>query len=240
MHVGETYELHWPHSSQGNCAGDWSGKENARYQTPFYDGVLCGKTDTLAVGVQGQVFLVVNDDSGDYDHDNLLEGMVTYEGQDIANYTGSTTGSSVNNEQCSWYTGITWHVDRACHKISARSFDEMCGQMLVMGMEHDVYPHGARELVDDKWTTDKVMDRRLAEDLHDEDEHALCALTQGCQEAVSTMAKMADPKTEIPVCPTTAAAAAVTKKAEDDVSPAVAPGMSALAMVVGLFVAVFA
>merc|ERR1712028_116908 len=35
MHVGETYEIHWPHSAAGAC-----GTPN-QYQTPFYDGVFC-------------------------------------------------------------------------------------------------------------------------------------------------------------------------------------------------------
>merc|ERR1711990_1134325 len=34
MMVGETYEVHWPHSSAGAC-----GTPN-QYQTPFYDGVF--------------------------------------------------------------------------------------------------------------------------------------------------------------------------------------------------------
>ena len=35
MKVGETYEVHWPHSALGAC-----GTVN-QYQTPFYDGVFC-------------------------------------------------------------------------------------------------------------------------------------------------------------------------------------------------------
>jgi hypothetical protein len=35
MEVGETYEVHWPHSTAGNC-----GTVN-QYQTPFYEGVFC-------------------------------------------------------------------------------------------------------------------------------------------------------------------------------------------------------
>merc|ERR1712070_1108570 len=59
MHVGETYEVHWPHSALGAC-----GTPN-QYQSPFYDGVFCNLTAELlgslgaqdvasAVGVQGQ------------------------------------------------------------------------------------------------------------------------------------------------------------------------------------------
>eukprot|EP00984_Skeletonema_dohrnii_P003215 scaffold1067_cov148-Skeletonema_dohrnii-CCMP3373.AAC.1 len=65
MEVGETYEVHWPHSSVGDC-----GTVN-QYQTPFYDGVFCNLSmeqfaaiavdpQNIAsnVGVHGQVFTV--------------------------------------------------------------------------------------------------------------------------------------------------------------------------------------
>lgn len=35
MEVGETYEVHWPHSAAGACG------TVDQYQTPFYDGVFC-------------------------------------------------------------------------------------------------------------------------------------------------------------------------------------------------------
>lgn len=72
MHVGETYEIHWPHSALGDCGGAY------QFQTPFYDGVFCNwkpggyslnrsvdeKADKVinaqelanSVGVQAQVF----------------------------------------------------------------------------------------------------------------------------------------------------------------------------------------
>jgi len=156
MHVGETYEVHWPHSALGAC-----GTPN-QYQHPFYDGVFCGATaDLLAslqpqeiannVGVQGQVFTIVNDD--DYYYPDLARGMIVEADQgmgiDIAAYTGSTTGTTRDNSICSSYLPITWQVDRKCHLISASSFDKMCFDMLQMrdDMSGDVHPHGARELV---------------------------------------------------------------------------------------------
>merc|ERR1719296_467792 len=65
MEVGQTYEIHWPHSAAGAC-----GTPN-QYQTPFYDGVFCnlpldvfttlGPQDIASnVGVQAQVFTIVN------------------------------------------------------------------------------------------------------------------------------------------------------------------------------------
>jgi len=156
MHVGETYEVHWPHSSLGAC-----GTPN-QYQHPFYDGVFCSATAELLgqltpqdiasnVGVQGQVFTIINDDA--YYYPDLARGMIVEAegglGQNIAAYTGSTTGTTRNNTICSAYTPITWQVDRKCHLISASSFDKACFDMLQMrdDMSGDVHPHGARELV---------------------------------------------------------------------------------------------
>lgn len=141
--------LQWPHSAAGAC-----GTPN-QYQTPFYDGVFCRDgvlTDTASqVGVQAQVFTVVNDEA--FYYPDLMRGMIVdgEKGADIAKYTGSTTGSSRNNEVCSQYSPITWQVDRKCHLISASSFDKMCADMKTQrdDMSGDLYPHGSRELVDD-------------------------------------------------------------------------------------------
>jgi hypothetical protein len=65
MEVGETYEVHWPHSAAGACGTDW------QMQTPFYDGVFChdgiikiAPLNTYEkIGVQSQVFTIVNDES---------------------------------------------------------------------------------------------------------------------------------------------------------------------------------
>merc|ERR1712085_125792 len=46
MHVGETYEVHWPHSAAGACGTPF------QYQTPFYDGVFCRGTSYLAGELQ--------------------------------------------------------------------------------------------------------------------------------------------------------------------------------------------
>jgi len=156
MHVGETYEVHWPHSALGACGTPY------QYQDPFYDGVFCGLTAELlgnltpqdiasAVGVQGQVFTIVNDE--DYYYPEMIRGMIVDSeksmGQHITVYSGSTTGTSRNNQICSNYAPITWQVDRKCHLISASSFDKMCADMLQMrdDMSGDIHPHGSRQLV---------------------------------------------------------------------------------------------
>ena len=169
MEVGETYEVHWPHSAAGAC-----GTVN-QYQTPFYDGVFCNlNADTFAtlgaqdianaVGVHGQVFTIVNDES--YFYPDMIRGMVVDEtmnmGQDIAIYTGSTTGETRSNEMCSQYAPITWQVDRKCHMISASSFDKLCYDMKMQrdDMSDDLHAHGSRELVEDSLVANNQANRK--------------------------------------------------------------------------------
>ena len=168
MHVGETYEIHWPQSAAGACGTPY------QYQTPFYDGVFCtddiicldysgnceGLNTFTKIGVQSQVFTVVNDE--DYYYPDLIRGMIVEPaaggatpqgafGQNVAKYTGSTTGTSRDNTLCSKFTPITWQVDRDCHLISASSFDKMCADMMQQrdDMSGDTHPHGSRVLVAD-------------------------------------------------------------------------------------------
>jgi hypothetical protein len=167
MHVGETYEVHWPHSAVGAC-----GTPN-QYQTPFYDGVFCNLSAEAfsgltaenikdAVGVQGQVFTIVNDES--YYYPDLMRGMIVdgEMGQEITKYTGSTTGTSRDNTICSQYAPITWQVDRKCHMISASTFDKMCADMKAQrdDMSDDLYAHGSREVVLDELTANNQNGNR--------------------------------------------------------------------------------
>merc|ERR1711966_472983 len=162
MHVGQTYEVHWPHSAAGAC-----GTPN-QYQTPFYDGVFCNDgiitLDPLntfqKIGVQGRVFTIVNDER--YYYPDLIRGMIVDGdfGKDIGAYTGSTTGTTRNNQICSKYTPITWQVDRKCHMISASSFDKMCADMKAQrdDMSDDLHAHGSRELVKKEFTANNLQD----------------------------------------------------------------------------------
>jgi len=165
LEVGQTYEVHWPHSLAGAC-----GTPN-QYQTPFEDGVFCmdgvlaGAFDAdLAqqIGVQAQVFTIVNDEA--YYYPDLFHGMIVdgEYGAEVTKYTGSTTGTSRNNKVCSQYTPITWQVDRKCHLVSASTFDKMCADMLSQrdDMSDDLYPHGSRELVSDELAANNHQDYR--------------------------------------------------------------------------------
>jgi len=160
MEVGQTYEVHWPHSVLGAC-----GTPN-QYQTPFYDGVFCmdglnGDKLPEQIGVQAQVFTIVNDEN--YYFPDLFRGMIVDTnfnmGNDVTKYTGSTTGTTRNNTDCSGYSAITWQVDRKCHLVSASTFDKMCADMLAQrdDMSDDLYPHGSRELVDDKYSANNQV-----------------------------------------------------------------------------------
>jgi len=164
MHVGETYEIHWPHSAAGACGTPY------QYQTPFYDGVFCMDgivsldplNTYMKIGVQSQVFTIVNDET--YYYPDLMRGMIMdgEYGKDIGKYTGSTTGTSRDNTVCSRFTPITWQVDRKCHLISASSFDKMCADMKTQSddMSDDLHAHGSRILVDDKLAANNLH-RRL-------------------------------------------------------------------------------
>ena len=167
MHVGLTYEFHWPHSSLGACQTPW------QYQYHFLDGVLCGATmggvdintaaallgdKTHGIGVEGQVFTIVNGGDAEAKRPtwDVLNGWDRQSATDVAYYQGSTTGDAVQSganpgDMCRG-TGdlVTWHVDRECHTLEASTMDEMCRRMLVISaddMSPDVIPHGARETV---------------------------------------------------------------------------------------------
>mmetsp|Transcript_12515 Transcript_12515/g.23828 ORF Transcript_12515/g.23828 Transcript_12515/m.23828 type:complete len:392 (-) Transcript_12515:160-1335(-) len=163
MEVGETYEVHWPHSAAGAC------NTVNQYQTPFYDGLFCNlpveafmdltkQQIASAVGVQGQVFTIVNDES--YFYPDMIRGMIVdgerQYGADVHYYTGSSTGTTRDNEMCSQYAPITWQVDRKCHMISASSFDKLCYDMKMQrdDMSDDLHAHGARELVRHEYVAD--------------------------------------------------------------------------------------
>lgn len=142
--VGQTYEFHWVHSTGGEALGAGLGGAFATTSEP-------------EIVVQGQVFVVVNDDTGAYDR-NLLDGS-TFAGlgKDIAMYMGSTTGPSYNNyDHCSPYS-INWNVDRKCQLVSAKSMDEVCRQKIEMGMKDDAHPHGSRELVSENLSVDNLL-----------------------------------------------------------------------------------
>merc|ERR1719182_348394 len=85
-------------------------------------------------------------------------------GADIAAYTGSTTGTTRNNEICSSYSPITWQVDRKCHLISASSFDKMCADMKAQrdDMSDDLHAHGSRELVAANLTANNMREGSMS------------------------------------------------------------------------------
>jgi len=170
MHVGYTYEIHWPHSNLGKCGTEW------QFQSHFMDGVLCyANENSMAtadavdavfdsklakIGVQGQVFTVVNDDAYDYPEWDMLYGWNSDLASNVAIYQGSTTGQKDGNFVCRGTGGVvTWQVDRGCHKVSAKAFDKMCKSMLEQSddMSDDIHPHNARETVDAALASDVAM-----------------------------------------------------------------------------------
>lgn len=101
------FRIHWPSSTLGAC-----GEYNDQYQTPFTDGLLCnGPQDPpepaltveffpANIGVQGQIFTVVNNE--EYYYPNLIQGMLVNTDADIGTkvtaYTGSRTGGDFGDQ----------------------------------------------------------------------------------------------------------------------------------------------
>jgi len=139
VHVGMTYEIHWPASTHGHCGRFTDG----------LGGLFCYSQTPDAIGVQGQVFMIVNDE--DHLVDDLTSGMRKDLASDVAMYTGSSTGPSYSDEICSPYAPISWHVDRECHLLSAKSFDHLCKYMKDQGQTKDLEPHGSRDTVIPLW-----------------------------------------------------------------------------------------
>lgn len=137
MNVGDSYEVHYVHSSAGG--GDIEDGLGAAVRAR-------GQLNPM-VAVQAMVFLIVNDDSAAHIDMDLVHGWGHSEHPDAVMYAGSTTGTSWDNEVCSPWT-VTWHVDRACHQITAASFDNMCKDLIEMGLDKDVYAHNSRTIVD--------------------------------------------------------------------------------------------
>lgn len=173
MHVGYTYELHWPNSNLGLCGSEW------QYQTPFMNGVLCKANqaglspgDAVAsvfdakstkIGVQAQIFTVVNDPAYDYPDWDALKGWNTALANNVAVYQGSTTGLKDGNEVCTSTGGmVSWQVDRGCNLISAKALDNLCKAMKAqkVDMSQDARPRNARKTTDAAITTTVPMSRK--------------------------------------------------------------------------------
>jgi len=146
--VGKSYEVHYVHSSAG-----YTDAEAAAAGVDGIDDGLGGAANGRGllnpmVAVEGQVFQIVQ---GADTVDDLLHGWTVVDHSDAVMYAGSTTGPSHNNEVCSPYS-ITWHVDKACHRVTPESFDKLCEQMKSeYALVSDLYPHGSRKILDPKY-----------------------------------------------------------------------------------------
>jgi hypothetical protein len=151
VEVGKTYEVHYVHSSAGYSAediadADVDGIEDGLGGAANGRGIL-----NPMIVVQGQVYQIVPAEDGGVSYSDLLHAWTVTNHSSAVMYPGSTTGTSHNNEVCSPYH-ITWHVDKLCHKVTPESFDNLCKQMKhLYDMEYDLYPHGARVIVDKKF-----------------------------------------------------------------------------------------
>merc|ERR1712060_196902 len=100
------------------------------------------------IAVRGQVLQIVN--GAQFPPDMMHGEVQPSDMADIVKYTGSTTGTSHDNDICSPYV-ISWHVDTVCRQVSPEAFDDMCRVMKEdYHMHADLFPHGSRKLVDPK------------------------------------------------------------------------------------------
>lgn len=159
VEVGKSYELHYVHSSAGYTAAELEGSN--------IDGIADGLGGAAngrgllnpMIVVEGQVFQIVN---GAATVDDMLHGWKVVDHSNSVMYPGSTTGPSHDNEVCSPYA-ITWHVDKVCHQVSPESFDKLCKDMKdLYKMEADLYPHGSRKLLDEKYVVKAEYVKDLA------------------------------------------------------------------------------
>ena len=146
-HVDKTYEMHWVYSSGGE--GDLSAGLGGAFDTQ----------NNPSVTVRAQVYHIVNDNTGAFDRNDLLEGWdATAAAVDSVTYSGSTTGRLFNNDDSCSPFQVTWQVDRKCHLISAKSFDAMCEKMRMRyDIEADAEPHPSRDVIIPALSSSTVM-----------------------------------------------------------------------------------
>jgi len=140
--VGGTYEVHWVYSSGADPNGNI---------TDGLSGAFTYQNNPFII-VRAQVFVITNDPDDDLPgDDDLFDGWRADDITDAVAYIGSTTGDAYDNaRKCSPYQ-VTWHVDRTCQRISAKSFDDMCKTMKIEhGASDDLKPHRSRPLASDR------------------------------------------------------------------------------------------
>jgi len=159
--VGKSYEVHYVHSSAGYTAADTAAAD-VDLMNDGLGGAANGRGQlNPMVVVQAQVYQIVNDPNSPAVAD-ALHGWTVTDFSNSVMYPGSTTGPSHSNSVCSPYA-ITWHVDKACNKIAAASFDNLCKMMKdLYKLDGDLYPHGSRLLLDPKWVCPAVNVLALA------------------------------------------------------------------------------
>lgn len=156
--AGETYEVHYVHSSAGYSSADLEGAADIDAVSDGLGGAANGRgiLNPMIV-VQGVVFQIGDAGTGVIDSGDLWDFWASNVNPtaDAVMYAGSTTGQSHDNEVCSPYH-ITWHTSVKCYTVTPQVFDNMCKHMIESyNMEVDLYPHGSRKLVDTTYVVSK-------------------------------------------------------------------------------------
>lgn len=140
--VGHTYEIQWYYSSGGKGLHKEIDGVFERQQNPY-------------VAAQAQVYVIVNDEAYQ-SNSSLAWGWNSKIVQDAVRYSGSSTDNKYNNgDHCS-PVSVSWHVDKQCHFLSAKSFDRMCEDLNKKLNGKHIDAKKPRKIVEAKYASTQV------------------------------------------------------------------------------------
>jgi len=136
---GDTIEVHWVHTT---CDIETEGV------TPMGGGLSACLTTICAnpqLKVVAQVFVLEKNGKLKFT-DSLISNN-----EPSVVYTGSTTGTSYNNNHCSEFQ-VTWDVKKSCESLDIDDFSKWCSN----NEYKDHHAHGVRELVTSETLLSKI------------------------------------------------------------------------------------
>lgn len=139
---GDTIEIHWVYTTCDiNSAGvkPLGGGLNACLTT------MCPNPELKVVA---EIFVLRHD--GEF---KFSESPVEHTDPTVV-YTGSTTGTTFNNQHCSPFQ-VTWDVKKTCDTLDIDSFSTWCAH----NKYDDHHAHGVRELVTSKKLLSKISQK---------------------------------------------------------------------------------